>query len=251
MKGPLPPLLLLSAISALSLACGGGAGRDAGPPAAGAGSEEGPASVAPATPAPSVSGTPAPAAPGARAALVNGVPISRKALETAVRLLLQSQGRSEEPPEEELEEMRRSMLENLMARELLYQKAAGEGALPSQAEIDEAVARTQAPFPNEEAWQDHLRSQGLEEVGFIATVARTLAVERYLKREILDRIEISDADVERYYTEHPDEMKREGQPVPLEEISENLRAFLRQKRAREGVEALVDSLRASAVIVVD
>ncbi len=244
MKGPLPPLLL-SAISALCLACGGGVDRDAGPPATGAGieGEREPAAAAP--------GTPATAAPAAPAALVNGVPISRKALDTAMRLLLQSQGTSEEPPEAELEEMRRSMLQNLIARELLYQKAAGAGALPSQAEIDEAVARTRAPFPNEEAWKDHLRSQGVEEAAFIATIARTLAVERYLKREIFDRIEISDADVRRYYTEHPDEMKREGQLVPLEEVSENLRAFLRQKRTREEVEALVASLRASAAIVID
>lgn len=237
MKGPPLPLILWL-ISALSLSCAGGAGEDAGTER-----EGGVASAAP--------GTPAPVAPAARAALVNGVPISREELDTAVRLSLQAQGAPEAPPEAELQEMRRSVLDHLIARELLYQKVAGEGALPSEEEIDEAVAGTRAAFPSEEAWQDHLRSQGLEEAKFIETIARTVTVQSYLKREILDAVEITDADVRTYYEEHPDEMQREGQLVPLEAISENLRGFLRQKRARENVEALVESLRASAEIVID
>jgi peptidyl-prolyl cis-trans isomerase C len=291
--------------------------------------------------------------PNATVAEVNGVAILAGRLDAAVKSSVETQASPLALKPDEVARIRLSLLQELIDRELLYQKSVAEGLTPSQGEIDSAVAEARSPFGADEEWESHLKRQGIESAQFEELINQSLCIDKLVRTEVMENLKITDEQVERYYQDHPEEMRhaervrarhillrfpegadpgqkaevrgraekalararsgedfaelarelsedpgsarrggdldffgrgqmvppfeeaafgldvgamsdlvesefgyhviqvtdrQESRPASLEEVAENLRAFLRQLLARERMEALVASLRASADI---
>lgn len=148
-----------------------------------------------------------PASPAKVIAAVNGKEITAGDLDTAIKLYSQSQGIPPSLPPDQMDEVRKIVMEGLIDRELLYQKSVADGIKPEQSEIDSIIKDARAAYPGETEWKQHLNQQGVADTAeFTDIVARSLSIEQVVKKSTqLDKP--SDSAVRRYYDEHPDEMK--------------------------------------------
>jgi peptidyl-prolyl cis-trans isomerase C len=140
-------------------------------------------------------------------ATVNGVPIVLRDLNLATTLYAQSQRLPANLNQEQVDEVRRVVMEGLIDRELLYQKSVKDGVKPGGTAVDELIAQAREPFPTEEAWLAHLGAQGVKtNDAYRNLVIRSMSIEGVVKTA-MGSASLSAADIKKYFDEHPEEMK--------------------------------------------
>ena len=131
------------------------------------------------------------------AATVNGKNIMLAEVERGVSQ--QSGGKQAALSQLELAQARLQVLDNLIQKEVLFQRAEKENLLPTEDEISQAVTsqKTQAGMTEEE-FQKQLKEQGLTEVSLREEARKLLAVQK-LQGKYTGTVSISDREVEEYY----------------------------------------------------
>jgi parvulin-like peptidyl-prolyl isomerase len=186
--------------------------------------------------------TPDDAQPVAR---VNGRFILRRDFELAVQL--QFSGRSAARVGlAELRTMRVKVLERLIDGELLYQKASRREPKIRDAEVEDELKTIRGRFSSEEAFQAVLEETGTSKEEFREQIRRSLVIARFVDREIVGDIEITEEDLRRYYDQNPTEMIRR-ESVPIRQILIRLRPNASEAariEARRKIEAILEKLNA-------
>jgi peptidyl-prolyl cis-trans isomerase C len=139
-------------------------------------------------------------------ARVNGHPILRREFDFAVQM--QFRGRRNPVGLRELQETRDAVLELLIDQELLYQKASKSEASVSDKEVEAEFEATKRRFPSAADFATELRRSGVSEDEFKAQLRRTLVVTRFVEREIVGEVKVSDEEVRRDYDQNPKELNR-------------------------------------------
>jgi len=197
MKASFFARLALSATLLASLACSGDKAASA-PDGAASGTEAAKAAAAKAA---------APADPTGVVAAVNGKQITSGELDTAIKLYSQSQGIPMNLPQDRAEQVRKIVMDGLIDRELLYQKSVSDGIKPDQTEVDSIIKDARSAYPDDAEWEQHLHEQGVSDTAeFTNIVERSLVIEAVVKK-VTDIDKPTDADVHKYYDEHPEEMQ--------------------------------------------
>lgn len=160
------------------------------------------------TPAGSPPALAQPPAPGDTAANVNGTAITRAELESAMTAFLRSQGMQGAPPPEQVGMIRSRVLEALIGRELIYQLGVKQGITPPAGQVEAAMAQVKQPYSTEEAWQAQLSQQGMTDEGVREMLHRNLSIDEVIKQSVTGKGQVSNADIRKYYDEHPNEMQR-------------------------------------------
>ena len=139
-------------------------------------------------------------------AKVNGVPITRGSLERMVTKFAQETAAQEKKVLEEIDrgELREKALDRLIFQELVYQRARHEGIKADQKDIDAAMDKMKAQAGGEEAYRKFLEGISKTEDDARAAVERSLTMELIYKREISDKITVSEDDVKREYEREKD-----------------------------------------------
>lgn len=136
-------------------------------------------------------------------AQVNGEPIFvseiREALGEAFR-----DGQPLLSEQEDLRQLKRSLLERLIDEHLLLQEARRRELVLDPRLVDAAVEATFAGYPAGGAEEQLLR-QGMDMATFREKTRRNLLIAKLLKQEVTDRVAVSRADLEKYYSEHQGE----------------------------------------------
>ena len=114
------------------------------------------------------------------------------------------------------------LLEQLVARTLLLQEARSSGTKQSPGERNAQAGDGDSPPQNE------------------AEIISDL-----LEREVLNHVEVSDADARQFYEQHGDEMPG-GRSY--EELKDSLRSYALQERQNEAIQSYLAKLRATANI---
>jgi parvulin-like peptidyl-prolyl isomerase len=140
---------------------------------------------------------PAAAGPGEVVARVNGVPVTKAALARAMARL------APQGPEgaEEQRRVREEALRRLVLQELLAQRAAAAGVVPSAQEVDDALARL-GGNSGTGGIPGLLAREGLGEAELRPWVARNLALERYLADEVQKKVAVTEEQVREAYAKH-------------------------------------------------
>lgn len=144
------------------------------------------------------------------AAKVNGVPIStldlNRVFQTHVRVpysMVQEDPRAKE--------ILRQILDDLIDRELLLQQAKSlKMAVPTQ-QVDDQMQQLMQRFPSPEAFEQALTTQNINLDAVKKDVERQLLRQQLVKREILDKVNISARDVQTFYTKNKDKYVEEEQ----------------------------------------
>lgn len=149
------------------------------------------------------------ALPPDAAATVNGVAVPRKALLDVVQSLIAQM--DEVPDTQTTEKYRRQALDSLIDFELLYQEGKKRELTVGEAEVGEAMKRTERNFRSPEAYQEALRSKGLTRQDIEAETRRALLVNRVLSDVVWPGVAAPDAAVQAYYDTHREEFTHPAQ----------------------------------------
>lgn len=134
----------------------------------------------------------------ATAATVNGKAIPMSEVERV--LSTQAQGRQAQLSPLELAAARLQVVEGLIQREVLFQRAEKEKLLPSEDEITQAVAAfKQQRSLTDEAFQRLLKESNQTDQAFREEVRRELALRKLQERTAAKVSSVSDREVEEYF----------------------------------------------------
>jgi peptidyl-prolyl cis-trans isomerase SurA len=132
-------------------------------------------------------------------ATVNGQPILKAEVEKYYRNAL---GESQQqPPLEQADNARLSILRQLVDDEIVQQRAAKLNLVASDEEVVAKVAEYKAPFTQEE-FDKRLKAKNLTIDDLRREFRRSLTTEKLLNKEINSKINITDADITNYYNAH-------------------------------------------------
>jgi peptidyl-prolyl cis-trans isomerase C len=145
------------------------------------------------------------------AAKVNGVPITTLELNRSFQAHVQvPYSTVQEDPR--AKEVLRQILDNLVDRELLLQRAKSlKMAVPAQ-QVDTQMQQLQQRFPSKEAFDQALTAQNLTLDSVKKDVESQLLRQQLVKKEILDKVNVSAGDVQTFYD------KNKGKYVEEEQV---------------------------------
>lgn len=134
-------------------------------------------------------------------ALVNGEPIAADALVRELR-----EARAGEGQGDAVDVLRRRVLDELVARSLLLQDARRRGIVVGQDQVERAFLRIRAEYPGTH-FDDLLAQERLSQAELKARLKDQLTVERLFEQEVFPQVVVSDAEIDRYYGDHPQEFQ--------------------------------------------
>jgi peptidyl-prolyl cis-trans isomerase C len=137
------------------------------------------------------------------AAKVNGVPITTLELERTFQAKARvPYAQVQEDPR--AKEALRQVLDSLIDRELLLQQAKSlQMAVPPQ-QVDSQMQQLVQRFPSQEAFEQALAAQHLTVEALKQDVEGQLLAQQLVKKEVLDKVNVSARDVQNFYDQHQD-----------------------------------------------
>ena len=136
--------------------------------------------------------------PGSRTiALVHGEPITGEAVR---RELAQSIG-GDATMEGDPAVARRRVLEDLIERALLLQEARARSIVVGEDQVERSFLRIRSEYPGSH-FDDLLAKERLSQSELRARLKEQLTIEKLFHDEVFPQLRVTDAEVERYYTDH-------------------------------------------------
>ena len=142
--------------------------------------------------------------PTDKAAVVNGTIITQAELDSQMKIVmdrLRASGRLPEPSQ--VDQIRSQVLENLIARELLYQESQKRGIKISEEEVNQQLIKLKAQFPNEAEFNNALNRMNLTEASIREKLERDLALRKLIDDEITPKVTVSDSEIRAFYDNNP------------------------------------------------
>ncbi len=180
-------------------------------------------------------------------ARVNEAEITDRMVEQAIGWFRAQQPKgSPEPTQGQQVALRRDVIEALINQELFVQKARQEGIEAPKDELERRMQMLEGRYGSAEGLQKALQEAGLDVEQMRGLMERNLQIDAYLHKHVRSRVSISDADVESYFKEHPEQMSR-PEAVRASHIlvlSEEGKASPEERQAaRRKAEGLLERLR--------
>ena len=147
--------------------------------------------------------------PPDKAAMVNGSVITQTELDSQMTMVvdrLRASGRL--PDISQLDQIRNQVLENLIARELLYQECQKRGIKISEEEVNKQLINLKAQFPNEAEFNNAITRMNLTEAGVKEKLQRDLATKKLIEDEVAPKVTVSDSDIRAFYENNPETFKQ-------------------------------------------
>jgi peptidyl-prolyl cis-trans isomerase C len=147
--------------------------------------------------------------PTDKAVVVNGTVITQAELDSQMKIVidrLRASGRL--PDVSQLDQIRSQVLENLIARELLYQESQKKGIKISEEEVNKQLINVKAQFPNEAEFNNALTRMNLTEANIKEKLQRDLALKKLIEDEVAPKVTVSDSDIRAFYENNPETFKQ-------------------------------------------
>ena len=132
-------------------------------------------------------------------ARVNGHKITRPEVEKYYKN--QISGAPQQPGTEQADNLRLSILRELINNEILMQRAEKLGLLATDEEVDSKVNEAKAPYTQEQ-FDARLKERGITIDDFKHDLRRSITIEKVINKEITSKINVTDSDISAYYNQH-------------------------------------------------
>jgi peptidyl-prolyl cis-trans isomerase C len=146
--------------------------------------------------------------PATPVAVVNGNPIIRRdydrALSGQMQALQRMQGGMHGQVNQPNEQIKKSVLDRLVAEELLYEESLNFPVENAEVQVQEMYEQSKASAPSPEAFQQAMKAQGLTEKGVKELIGRRVSVRHYVDTQIRPGVAVTEEDVAKFYEENPD-----------------------------------------------
>ena len=139
------------------------------------------------------------AAPSNVVALVNGVAITSAELADELDNLLTSPTAHGALSGQQKDAPRKAALEELIVRELAFQRAKATGMTVGKKEIAAIVKKIKRRYQTEKNFQEALKTEEISEQEFERRIEKDLLLRKISKLELEDKARVSDDEMRRYY----------------------------------------------------
>ncbi len=147
-----------------------------------------------------------------KVAVVNGAVINQAEFDTEMNRALEHLQRTGRFPNDlERGQIRKQVLEKLIARELLYQESQKKGIKVDQKEIDEQLTALKGRFSSEAEFKNALSTMNLTEAALRPQLERDLAIRKLLNDQIGEKVAVSKKETRAYYDSHLETFKKPEQ----------------------------------------
>lgn len=181
-------------------------------------------------------------------AVVDEDPILESDLLRAIGL-----GLVERRPDESEDALRRRVLDDLIEQRLRSHEIDDLGApLVAVDEIERQVAAIRDGFPDAAAFEARLEELGMRVASLRQLIARQLAVLAYIEDRLGARVFVGLDEIRTYYQDSlVPELTRRGEIAPpIEDVREEIRAVLRERKLNDEIDRWSERLRREADIEV-
>ena len=113
----------------------------------------------------------------------------------------QTAGSPQQPTGEQATSLRLSILKELIDNEILMQRAEKLGLLATNEEVDQKLNEIKQPYTQEE-FDKRLKERKISLDDFKRDLRSSITGEKVMNKEILSKINITDADITNYYNAH-------------------------------------------------
>ena len=137
-------------------------------------------------------------------AVVNGVEITRAQFDKELSVHLQRVSRQgQQVSDEQMQALKKDILEGLIEREVLYQESHRAGIKIPDQKVDDQLADIKKRFPTEEDFKKALVGMNLTEAEVRSQIQRGLAIRELIDQKVANKIVITDEATQAYYTDNP------------------------------------------------
>ena len=143
-------------------------------------------------------------------AVVNGAVITQEDLDTELSIAQQQFSNQDQPNAEQLADIKKNLLDGLIARKVLYQESEKKGIEVDDATIDERLANMKKQFPKEDDFKGMLEKMHLTEEALKPYLREGMAIQKLIEQKVVNNLKISDKDTKDYYDGHMDLFKQPG-----------------------------------------
>ena len=99
--------------------------------------------------------------------------------------------------------MKNQVLESLINRELLFQESKKKGIEVKAEAVSDELQKIRQRYPNKEEFKKLLSEMGLTESDVKKQIARGMAIQQLIDKEITEKIMISDGKTKSFYDKNP------------------------------------------------
>ena len=147
-----------------------------------------------------------------KVAVVNGTVINQAEFDSEMnRVLERLQRTGRFPNDVERSQIKKQVLENLIARELLYQESQKKGIKVDQKEIEAQLTALKGRFPSEVEFKKALSTMNLTEAELRFQFERDLAIRKLLDDQIGGKSTVSEKESRAYYDSNLESFKKPEQ----------------------------------------
>lgn len=141
-------------------------------------------------------------------AVVNGVKISRQELDRKLDVMkARFSSRGMPVKGKRLAQLRETILNNLIEKELLYQESQARGIEVDSKQVEEQLANLKGQFKNEEEFQKRIASMNYSEQVLRDQIRENLAIRELIDREVTSKVSVSESEVASYYKKNKKEFE--------------------------------------------
>lgn len=142
-------------------------------------------------------------------AKVNGTVITRLELDRAVKVLVSQNRLPQSLPPEQQKEAESAALDQLISAELLYQAGQKAEIKDLDKQVEEKISQNRAKFPSAEEFDKALKSVEMTEKDLKEFTRKDIIITTLIEKDVVAKINISDADVKKFYDDNADKFKQE------------------------------------------
>jgi peptidyl-prolyl cis-trans isomerase C len=143
-------------------------------------------------------------APGDKVAVVNGVIISKDTYDHEMDFFVRrAAAKGQALPDEQMAQMKNQVLESLIDRELLFQESKKKGIEVKAEAVSDELQKIRQRYPNKEEFNKLLSEMGLTESDVRRQIARGMAIQQLIDKEVTDKIKVSDQETRSFYDKNP------------------------------------------------
>jgi peptidyl-prolyl cis-trans isomerase C len=140
---------------------------------------------------------------------VNGTIITRGEMDRAMKVLsAQNQMGQQAPASKSAED---AVIDQLVSAELLYQAGSKLGVADLDKQVADKTAQGKAKFKTEAEYDNALKSAGLTPKTLEELLRKDIVINNLVVKEIVPKVNVSDADAKKFYDENIDKFKRPEQ----------------------------------------
>jgi parvulin-like peptidyl-prolyl isomerase len=143
---------------------------------------------------------------------VNEAPITRRDLQIEMALLDAEMAKRNHPlSKHQMAKLSRKLVENLIKRELLHQKAQQKKIKIQGRWVDKALADFKTKLKTKSGYKGYLKTATLNETQLKTRIEKGLIVRRLLRRDVIRQIKVSEAEMQAFYRKNPEFFQRQEQ----------------------------------------